>query len=179
MKRSLLSIYVMLVVSIVLAQRLPMGGGFSQNPIKAEDLAEVLILEPEKVTKKIKLKGPEEKLCWKLTTDYNQAIDSIRLSNFETLDAINKDLIRVQANAMRSRDPRMMQVQMVEISRKLEPILNATREVRKLFTSRVKLIVDVKQFDKFEKYVERRLEELKPRTPQSRMPTGASRRSGF
>ncbi len=179
MKRSLSLFYLTLIVSAVIAQRPPMGGGFSQKPIEAEDLAEILFLEPQKVTRKIKLKGPEEKLCWKLTNDYNQAIDSIQLSNFKVLEAVNRDLRRTQANAMRNRDPRAMQSQMIEISKKLDPILKASREIRSVFATRVKLIVKRKQFEKFQKYLEKEIEELKPRTSRGRMPTGFNKSSRF
>ncbi len=172
MKRLLLVLHTTLTLSVAMAQRPSMGGGLGPEPIKAEELAEILFLEPEKITKKIKLKGPEEKLFWKLTSDYNQEIDSIQIINFKTLEEANRDLLRAQANAMRNRDPRAMQSNLIEISRKIDPVLKASRQAREKLVSRVQMIVDRKQFQKFEKILSREVENLKPRMSQGRRPSG-------
>lgn len=169
---------VFIVFAFVAFSQPPGGGTFRPSQIKAEDIAELLILDQETVLKKSKIEADLAPTATQLTREYNKAIDSIAYMNTAILIQSNAEIRDGINSAMQTRNFQLMQTTMQGVMINLGPILREVQTVRTDYSSRMKAVLNEKSYKKFEKYLSGEVNALKPQTPGGGPPASRRQRPG-
>ena len=138
-------------------------GNAAFSPVKAENLAGIILYDETAVIKKLKIKNARKQQKIKsLIRSYNQQNENLKLKHFQALKETRLYLQQKRKEAMMQKDFELMQQAKQDAMQKLAPVRKEAKTLQAELNKEMLQVLSKKQLKKWQKYQKQKRKELNP-----------------